>query len=276
VFVPSAKFTPPTVLIVILFGVERYPIESRMVTVCPGFTLGNITTALMICEVSMSTTLVLAFTKIVPDIPMIQIEMATTGGANGFVLNIVELQNVITSAGGPSATLNTAVAQLQQMVLFDTKQIKADSVVPFTASNTSMSNTVIGGSLVISAAGTPGLGKYLTCIDTAGTAEWRTLAVPSDARFKKNIRPIDDASEILDGLHGARFEWLDGCKDIGVIAQDVEKVLPEAWRAGEPATVEYHKIIPVLIEVIKGLKADVKALNDRVSSMKWSQRVTPE
>jgi hypothetical protein len=96
--------------------------------------------------------------------------MATTGAANSFVLNITELQNVVTSAGGPVASLNAAVAQLQQMVLFDTKQIKADSVVPFSASNTSMSNTVIGGSLVISAAGTPGLGKYLTCIDSVGTA----------------------------------------------------------------------------------------------------------
>jgi hypothetical protein len=222
----------------------------------------------------MSTTLVLAFTKIVLDIPMIKIEMATTGGANGFVLNIVELQNVITNASGPAAALNTAVAQLQQMVLFDTKQIKADSVVPFSESNTSMSNTIISGSLVISAAGTPGLGKYLTCIDSAGTAEWRS-GMPSDARFKKNIRPLDTAG-ILDGLRGTRFEWLDGTTDVGVIAQDVEKVLPEAWHAGSPATVDYYKIIPVLIEVIKDMKADIKALNDTISSMKWSQRATPE
>ena len=204
--------------------------------------------------------------------------MATTGAANGFVLNITELQNVVTSAGGPTASLNAAVAQLQQMVLFDTKQIKADSVVPFTNSNTTMSNTVIGGSLVISAAGTPGLGKYLTCIDSVGTAEWRS-GVPSDARYKKNIRALEPV--ILDGLRGVRFEWLNGDTDVGVVAQDVEKVLPEAWHAGAPATVEYHKIIPVLIEAVKALKAElqaqkaevqahkdeVQALNDRISSI---------
>jgi len=236
--------------------------ESRMVTVCPGLRLGNITTALMVLAVSISTTLVLAFTTTVLDIPMIQIEMATTGGANSFVLNIVELQNVITSSSGPAASLNTAVEQLQQMVLFDTKQIKADSVVPFSAPGTTLSNTVIGGSLVISA-GAPALGRYLTCIDSVGTAEWRA-GVPSDARFKKNIRPLD--GEILEGLHGVRFEWLNGVTDVGVVAQDVEKVLPEAWHAGEPATVEYHKIIPVLIEAVKALKAEVKALNERISS----------
>lgn len=189
--------------------------------------------------------------------------MATTGGANGFVLNIVELQNVITSAGGPTASLNAAVSQLQQMVLFDTKQIKADSVVPFSASATTTSNTVLQGSLVISA-GTPGIGKYLTCIDSAGTAEWRS-GVPSDARFKKNIRPLTDATAILDGLHGVRFDWLDGVRDVGVIAQDVQQVLPEAFMAGAPATVEYHKIIPVLIEAIKDLQLKVEALTKQIS-----------
>ena len=189
--------------------------------------------------------------------------MATTGGANGFVLNIVELQNVITSAGGPTASLNAAVSQLQQMVLFDTKQIKADSVVPFSAAATTTSNTVLQGSLVISA-GTPGIGKYLTCIDSAGTAEWRS-GVPSDARFKKNIRPLTDATAILDGLHGVRFDWLDGVRDVGVIAQDVQQVLPEAFMAGAPATVEYHKIIPVLIEAIKDLQLKVEALTKQIS-----------
>ena len=193
--------------------------------------------------------------------------MAATGAANNFVLNITELQNVITSAGGPTATLNAAVAQIQQMVLFDTKQIKANSVVPFDSAATTTSNTNINGSLVISAAGTPGVGKYLTCIDTTGTAEWQTLAIPSDARFKMNIRPLADAHIILNGLHGVRFEWVGGSSDIGVIAQDVEKVLPEAFKAGYPATVEYHKIIPVLIEAIKDLQFQVEALTKQVSKM---------
>jgi len=68
--VPSAKPTPATVLTTIWFGVERYPIESRTVTVWPGYRPGNITTAFMIWDVSISTTLVLAFTVIVWDIPI--------------------------------------------------------------------------------------------------------------------------------------------------------------------------------------------------------------
>jgi len=91
--------------------------------------------------------------------------------------------------------------------------------------------------------------------------------VPSDARYKKNIRPLD-ADTILDGLRGVRFEWLNGDTDVGVVAQDVEKVLPEAWHAGAPATVEYHKIIPVLIEAVKALKAEVRAHKDEVRALK--------
>jgi len=184
--------------------------------------------------------------------------MATTGSANMFVLNLQELQNVVTSAAGPTQTLNAAVAQLQQMVLFDTKQILADSIRPFSSNATAMSSTTIQGPLIISS-GTPGIGKYLTCLDETGTAQWGPIAQPSDARFKKNVRPL--ASEpIMAGLHGVRFEWGNGRTDVGVIAQDVEKVLPEAFIAGNPAAVEYYKIIPVLIEEIKRLEAKVDAL----------------
>ena len=62
--VPSANEIPLTVLTVILFGVERYPIESRIVTVCPGYKLGRKTTAFANCDVSTSITLVDAVTVI--------------------------------------------------------------------------------------------------------------------------------------------------------------------------------------------------------------------
>jgi Chaperone of endosialidase len=194
--------------------------------------------------------------------------MATTGSANGFVLNIVELQNVITSAGGQTTNTNlsTAVANIQQMVLFDTKQIKADKITAFTAPPIQTdplnvtSLTITGGS--------PGIGKYLTCTDTLGSAAWTTLAVPSDANWKRNIQPLSNADQILSGLAGFRYEWIDGRSDVGVLAQDVEKVLPEAFvPAGSgPAAVEYHKIIPVLVEVVKGLQSRVKALEALTAS----------
>ena len=123
--------------------------------------------------------------------------------------------------------------------------------------------TVIGGALKITGAGVPGVGKYLTCMDVAGTAEWQTPAIPSDARLKDGIRPLEGVGAILEGLHGVRFRWKEGgTEDIGVLAQDVATVLPEAIQGSDPMMVQYHKLIPVLVEAIKGLEERVKRLED--------------
>jgi hypothetical protein len=186
-------------------------------------------------------------------------DMATTG-QNPFVVNIIELQNVITSAGGTAPNLSNAVAQLQQMVLYDTKEIKANIIGSFNTSSIQLNNPI---SPLIISSGSPGIGKYLTCMDNVGTAEWTTLAVPSDRAWKEDVRPLHDAGAILEGLHGVRFKWRSGVVDVGVIAQDVQAVLPEAFlegRGGQPSRVEYHKIIPVLIETVKGLERRVRDL----------------
>jgi len=196
--------------------------------------------------------------------------MATTGAANSFVVNITELQNVITNAGGAAPNLSNAVAQLQEMVIYDTKEIKANILGtfntgsikvndPFTTSATTVGQLIITG-------GSPGIGKYLTCKDNLGTAEWTTFAQPSDRAWKDDIQPIQNAGAILEGLHGVRFKWKSGSSDVGVIAQDVQEVLPEAFipgGEGRPARVEYHKIIPVLIETVKALEKRVRELETR-------------
>ena len=54
----------------------------------------------------------------------------------------------------------------------------------------------------------------------------------SDARYKTNIQPLSNVTDLVAQLNGIRFNWIDGKPDdrthIGLIAQDVEKVLPEA------------------------------------------------
>ncbi len=127
--------------------------------------------------------------------------------------------------------------------------------------------TVISGPLQITGAGVPGVGKYLTCMDVAGTAEWQTPAIPSDKRWKEEIRAIEKAPAILEGLHGVRFRWKEtGIEDVGVIAQDVAAVLPEAVEEGNPMRVHYHKMIPVMIETIKGLERRVEELERQIAS----------
>lgn len=258
------------------------------------------------------------------------------GAASNFIINLTELQNTITNAGGTNTltTLTNSVARLQEMVIYDEKRIAVNTISRFNTSPiqvvdslnltsnavittnggpisvassltsqsiignvssltyytntvstgataiqfqvgsppqtplqiTTGGETVIGGPLKITAAGTPGIGKYLTCMDAAGTAEWQTPAIPSDARLKGDIRPIEDWSGVIEGLHGVRFNWKDsGAADVGFIAQDVLGVLPEAVEgSGGAATqhlmVHYYKIVPVLVEAIKGLQRRVAEL----------------
>ncbi len=99
----------------------------------------------------------------------------------------------------------------------------------------------------------------------------------SDARLKTNVNTIDNALDIVDQLRGVSFDWIESGKhSIGVIAQEVEKVLPELVITQEvtdgqteenpnPETkeiksVDYGKMVGVLINAIKELRAEVDEL----------------
>ena len=85
----------------------------------------------------------------------------------------------------------------------------------------------------------------------------------SDARLKKNVKTIDNALDIVDQLRGVSFDWKEDDKhSIGVIAQEVEEVLPEIVVEDEKEvkTVDYGKMVGVLINAIKELRAEVKEL----------------
>jgi hypothetical protein len=85
----------------------------------------------------------------------------------------------------------------------------------------------------------------------------------SDFNLKTNIQTVDNALEIVDNLRGVSFEWKEnGKKSYGVIAQELEKVLPELVKGGDPKTVSYSGIIGVLIESIKELKKEVEKLKE--------------
>ena len=98
----------------------------------------------------------------------------------------------------------------------------------------------------------------------------------SDLALKENISPIDNALNKVMSLGGYNFDWKDSHledrggvdgkfvkkKDIGIIAQEVQKVLPEAVGKREDGTlgVRYEQIVPLLIESIKELKSEIESL----------------
>ena len=96
----------------------------------------------------------------------------------------------------------------------------------------------------------------------------------SDERLKENLEPIGSAVEKVGQLTGYTFDWIpmEGIHvhsghDIGVIAQEVEKVFPEvvANRENGYKAVKYEKLVSVLIEGIKELKQEVETLKAKVN-----------
>ena len=107
-------------------------------------------------------------------------------------------------------------------------------------------------------------------LEVAGNILATAYLYSSDRRLKDDIMPISGAADILEKLQGVRFAWkADGRADIGFIAQDVERVLPELVhtdRAGMKS-VEYANIIPVLVEGYKSEKSRADALEARLEKL---------
>ena len=105
-------------------------------------------------------------------------------------------------------------------------------------------------------------------LDPYGNMTANNFFSVSDERYKKNISTIVDAGSLLKQIRGVRFDWMrDGSHDIGVIAQEVYKVIPEAIVSTNTnmLTVAYTKIIPLLIETIKDLQKRVELLESKSS-----------
>ncbi len=118
----------------------------------------------------------------------------------------------------------------------------------------------------------------LHVVGTAGnnTGVWSNL---SDKRLKKDIEPIVGALETVEQLQGVTFHWKDAEKDAefgrvrGLIAQDVEKVIPE-WIKTDPDG--YKRIEPIgvdalLIEAIKELKVENDELKNRIFKLEQTR-----
>jgi len=127
--------------------------------------------------------------------------------------------------------------------------------------------------VTITTGGAMGLG--VTPTNTAGRFEASNDIVAyssSDRRWKNNIKNIDSPLEKLSKINGVEFDWIEdeplhGNKghDVGVIAQEIEQVLPEIVQTRESGmkAVQYDKIIPLLIECIKELQKEVKELKNK-------------
>jgi hypothetical protein len=97
----------------------------------------------------------------------------------------------------------------------------------------------------------------------------------SDKRLKDNLQVIQDPLDKVGQISGYEFDWNEESPewaqerghDIGVVAQEIQKVLPEivTERTNGYLGVDYKRIIPLLIESIKELKQEVNDLKKKVN-----------
>jgi hypothetical protein len=95
----------------------------------------------------------------------------------------------------------------------------------------------------------------------------------SDKRLKDNVVAISGSLDILKQIGGYHFDWIpmEGIHeyeghDIGVIAQEIESVLPELVETRESGykAVKYEKLVALLIETNKELLSRIEALEAKI------------
>ena len=95
----------------------------------------------------------------------------------------------------------------------------------------------------------------------------------SDEKYKKNISVLEDPLGKISQIRGVSFEWRSNQRvysgeDVGVIAQEVERVLPQVVEDRPTGkAVKYEKITPLLIEGINAQQEIIESLTARVSQL---------
>ena len=145
--------------------------------------------------------------------------------------------------------------------------VTADGTISSGSTATFGGNTYIGGGygstgITLQSDGTGKFNSNLI-VDGSITAGGNVTAY-SDAKLKENLEAIPNALAKVQALTGYTFDRKDtGERQTGLIAQDVEKVLPEA--VGEnngTMTLAYGNLVGLLVEAIKELKAEVEELKN--------------
>jgi len=115
-------------------------------------------------------------------------------------------------------------------------------------------------------------------LDVDGNIVAYSTVTNSDRRLKTDISTIESASEKVSKLRGVEYTWdygkLKGKRDIGLIAQEVEEVIPEVVTDGElldgteAKRVDYGKLVGLLIEANKEQQTQIQSLIKEVEELK--------
>lgn len=117
-------------------------------------------------------------------------------------------------------------------------------------------------------------GNYV-CRDTNGVITHGGSCSTSDMRLKKDVKPVREALTKVVQLQGVTYKWKDEARgqrtELGLIAQDVEKVVPEVVDTANDdmgtRSIRYEDLVALLIESTKEQQAQIKAQQQRIEAL---------
>ncbi|MCF8256109.1 MAG: tail fiber domain-containing protein [Flavobacteriales bacterium] len=206
-----------------------------------------------------------------------------TGAATGAV-NIggtgTQSINVGNAAGVKTVNLGSSTGASATNIL------SGSAAVNVNVSNNQPTNintgTSSGSVLIGNAANNVGIGGAVNAsykVNITGKVKSTGINETSDERLKVNFASIDGALEKVLSMAGKYYDWrtlefpnmgLSEGRQVGVIAQEMEKILPEVVTTGEDGykAVEYGHIVPVLIEAIKEQQAIIAGQQEEITALK--------
>lgn len=217
----------------------------------------------------------------------------------GFTKNTQLTETQISAMGFIKTDTNTQLTDSQISAMGFTKNaltaLPTNTVTNASVSGNTLTLTRQGGTnITFTATNSPGGGGSTNAVEKSGA---QTMAGPltitgtnasnqsllaagdvvamtssSDERLKKNILKVDSALDKICSLEGFTFDWNDKAKsfgiksdtrELGLSAQETEKVIPEAVKTFDESDykyINYEKLVPVLVEAIKELKSEIQEL----------------
>jgi hypothetical protein len=187
--------------------------------------------------------------------------------------SVVDAFQDVALGGTPTATNMTITSSLTADAVISTTSVKTP-LIEYTDGDDAM--TIADGGAVTFA---KSIGVGTTASATTGEIRATnniTAYYSSDIGLKENLNPIENSIEKIQAISGYNFDWKDEVvkerggeddyfvrkSDVGVVAQEIEAILPEACATRPDGTkaVRYEQLVPLLIEGIKELKAEIEEL----------------
>lgn len=125
--------------------------------------------------------------------------------------------------------------------------------------------TVLDGNVSI---GTTSISEKLS---VSGNVKATAFLYSSDAALKHDIRTITNATALIKQLRGVSFKWNeDNRASVGLIAQEVEQVLPEIVHTDSATnlkSIEYANLVAPLIEAVKEQQSEIESLKRQMNEL---------